>query len=214
MMPLGFDLNGPELPARKPADVPRPEGVLPHTPLAAADSPGPRDPISVPRDVERDRRGPAQNSQAAARNDARNSKPTNFQRAMGAVRAVLPTVQKMLPLLEGNIAWTAANFLAPSGHSTVDLTPVKDAINKIHADQVAMRGHVAEYEAAFGAIQDQLKSVSESLERTANEQNALSADLRRLKRRTSTALWLVFGLFVISLVANVLFYLQLVPRLR
>jgi hypothetical protein len=207
MIPLGFDLNEPGLPAQKPIDVPRSGGEAP-TPPAELSGP------IVPRDSERGGRRTARNGQVAAGNPARGAKPSNFRRAMGAVRAVLPTVQKLLPLLEGNIAWTAANFLAPSGQSSVDLTPVKDAINKIHADQVAMRGHVAEYDTAFSRIEDQLKTVTDALERNANEQKDLSEDINRLRSRTSTILWIVFGLLIVSIATNVFFYLQMLHSSR
>ena len=44
---------------------------------------------------------------------AQTDKPTAFQRSLGAVRMALPVLQKMLPLLEGNVATVVSNMLAP-----------------------------------------------------------------------------------------------------
>src|SRR5580704_12996857 len=39
--------------------------------------------------------------------------PTGFQRAVNLVRSALPLVQRILPLLDGNIGTAVSNFLTP-----------------------------------------------------------------------------------------------------
>src|SRR6478672_6077152 len=84
---------------------------------------------------------PASRTALTTRPSSQTAKTGGFGRALGAVRAALPVVQKLLPLLDGNIAFAAANFLAPQGQH-VDLVPLESALNKLQTEQRTMRGQI------------------------------------------------------------------------
>src|SRR5450631_758800 len=55
--------------------------------------------------------------------------PTGVQKALGAVRAALPWVQRILPLLDGNIGMAVSNMLAPHHHAPQPLHPAPPPVD-------------------------------------------------------------------------------------
>src|SRR3954466_14384171 len=106
-----IDPLGPELPDAHGPNAPlREVGSLHH----ADEKPAAPNSSSQSRGKEARPASPPQaiapSKTALARQGSRPQKPSGFGRAVGAVRAALPVVQKLLPLLEGNVAFAAANF--------------------------------------------------------------------------------------------------------
>ena len=78
----------------------------------------------------------------------------SLQRIMSALRSALPLVQRILPLLDGNIASAVGNLVAPHPHPQasapapkVDLAPIEDGLARAPdpASRIARSGHGAEH---------------------------------------------------------------------
>ena len=78
----------------------------------------------------------------------------SVQRIMSALRSALPLVQRILPLLDGNIASAVSNLVAPHPHPQasapapkVDLAPIEDGMAALQTQhrEFARPGHGAEH---------------------------------------------------------------------
>jgi chromosome segregation ATPase len=157
--------------------------------------------ISVPR------------TNALAREKARSDKPSAFTRAIGAARVVLPVVQKVLPLLEGNVASAAANLLTPSARP-VDLEPVRSAIAKLQAQQQTLRGQIADQRLSLSSIEAELSTIKEGIDRNSRELHELAEDQLNLRRRLSRFMWTFFILLFLSIGITTLVFVRLAYILR
>lgn len=150
---------------------------------------------------------------ALTRANSRPGKPSGFNRAMGVVRAALPVVQKLLPLLEGNVAYAAANFLTSQGQH-VDLVPLEKAVGKLQEEQRSMRGQVAEHRTALQQVQDELAAVKEAAAQSASDQRELAEHLLVTRQKISRFTWIVVTLLVLSIVFNFLIIVRMAYILR
>ena len=164
-----------------------------------------------------DRQEPTKNSvprtNALARGKARSDKPSAFTRAIGAARVVLPVVQKVLPLLEGNVASAAANLLTPSARP-VDLEPVRSAIAKLQAQQQTLRGQIADQRLSLSSIEAELSTIKEGIDRNSRELHELAEDQLNLRRRLSRFMWTFFILLFLSIGITTLVFVRLAYILR
>lgn len=150
---------------------------------------------------------------APAQQKPRAEKPSALARAIGAARLVLPVVQKALPLLEGNVAMAAANFLTPSPRP-VDLEPVRTAIGKLQADHRTLRGQAADQKALLNSIEAELTSVKESIDRNDSEIRELAEAQLNLSRRLTRLVWMIFILLTLSIAFTTLVCVRLAYILR
>lgn len=139
--------------------------------------------------------------------------PRRFGRTLGALKTMLPLMQKALPLLEGNIAGAVANLLIP-GPTQVNLEPVERALTVVHAEHVELRGQLSEQGAALKRIGDQLEDVKEATERNTVVQREVTDDLDSLRRRVGRIAWIGFALLAVSIGLNVVLFLRTTGILR
>lgn len=137
--------------------------------------------------------------------------PTNFQRTLGVVRGVAGVMQKILPLLDGNVASAVSNLLAPrpAPGAPANLTRMENALVKLHAEQREMRGQIGEQTASFKRVADQLDMVKEATDRNTLEQQELMDDLRRMRRKVAVFAWVGLGLLMVSIAVNVILFLHM-----
>jgi hypothetical protein len=158
--------------------------------------------------------------------------PSGIQRAINAVRNTLPLVQRLLPLLEGNIATAATAITAlvapqptiqhihppappaptPSPAPVpvpIDLGPIERSLGEVDRGLVEVRNshrelktQVAEHVTAFKRVEDQLDHVREATDRNTLEQQELVEDLRAVGSRVSTFAIIGLVLLVLSLLLN------------
>ncbi|MGB7547645.1 MAG: hypothetical protein WBM14_07845 [Terracidiphilus sp.] len=143
--------------------------------------------------------------------------PSGFQRAMGIMRGVLPLAQKILPLLDGNIASVVSNILGPppvAQASRVDLAPIEDTLKKMRMEQLELRGRIVEQNTSLKRVADQLEMVKEATDRNTLEQQELMEDLRKMRRKASVFAWVTLGLLAASLLINVVLLLRTAGLLR
>lgn len=149
---------------------------------------------------------PARALAKKAQTAPRGETPSNLQKAAGVMRTVMPVVQKMLPLLDGNIAAVVAGLLAPGSSAPaprVDLEPLEHALAKLHVEQREMRGQMDDQKAALKRMADQLAAMKEAADRSAQEQQELAKELASTRRKLKTLAWVGLGLLVISIAATV-----------
>lgn len=174
---------------------------------------GPREALP-PQGVERSLSpvtAPPERPQVRPQRVARPAQPSGFQRAMDFVRGALPVVQKVLPLLDGNVASVVSNVLTPRSQAQrpVNLAPIEDALGKLHIEQREMRSQIAEQNSSLLRVADQLEKVKEATDRNTLEQQELMDDLHRMRKRLMIYASVGLSLLAIAIAANILLFLRL-----
>lgn len=137
------------------------------------------------------------------------SKPSGFQRSVGAIRMVIPIVQKVLPLLDGNIASAVANLLTPQHRvEPVNLAPLENAVVKLHGENMELRNRMQEHNTMLKRVGDQLDLVKEATERNSIGQQELMDDLNSLRKKVRGFAWAAIVLLVTSIAVNVVLFLR------
>jgi len=145
--------------------------------------------------------------------------PSGIQRAVSALRNALPFVQKILPLLDGNIATAVANMLTPHPHAApppppVNLAPIEDSLMELQSQHKELRDQVVEQNSSLKRVEDQLEMVREATDRNTLEQQELVEDLRTVGSRVSTIAIVGLVLLVLSLLINTFLIVQMQHILR
>jgi hypothetical protein len=121
----------------------------------------------------------------------------------------LPVLQKMLPLLEGNVATVVSNLLAPSFLSQPpDFTPLENVLGKMHAELAELRNGVAGQSTLLKRVGDQVDLVKEAADRISMGQQEMLEDLHNLRKKVSVFAWLGLVLLVVSIALNVVLLLR------
>jgi len=140
---------------------------------------------------------------------AAGDEPSGLQRAVSAFRSALPFVQRLLPLLDGNIASTVSNLLAPRPHpqtppqAKLDLAPIEDGLADLRTQHEGLRNQVIEQNNSLKRVEDQLEMVREATDRNTLEQQELLETLKSLGNKVKVvviiALVLVVAGFLMTL---------------
>ncbi|HEY1903522.1 MAG TPA: hypothetical protein VGG56_13890 [Terracidiphilus sp.] len=141
--------------------------------------------------------------------------PSGMQRAVGALRAALPFVQRILPLLDGNIGTAVSNILTPHHHAPpppppVNLAPIQDSLAELQTQHVELRNQVTEQNSSLKRVEDQLEQVREATDRNTLEQQELVEDLKGVGNRVNLFALIALGLLAVSVAINVVLYLHIV----
>jgi tRNA/tmRNA/rRNA uracil-C5-methylase (TrmA/RlmC/RlmD family) len=134
-----------------------------------------------------------------------------FQRAVGALRLALPLVQRLLPLLDGNVATSLSNFLTPQPPPApaVNLTHIEESLTGLEAGQRALRDQVVEQNSSLKRVEDQLEMVREATDRNTLEQQELIEDLKAVGNKVNAFAFFALALLGISILLNVILYLHI-----
>jgi hypothetical protein len=112
---------------------------------------------------------------------------SSAQGAASLVHAVLPIVQRLLPLFDGSFASTIGNLLAPHAQphlhepqasAKLDLAPIEDGLAELRSQQHGLRVQVTEQNTSLKRVEDQLEMVREATDRNTLEQQELLEDLK------------------------------------
>jgi hypothetical protein len=173
---------------------------------------------SAPVKEER-QEGPAQRpappvgrSLTTAPEAAESSQPlSGFQRAVGALRLAMPFVQRILPLLDGNVATTVSNILSPHAAQPVpmNLAPIEDGLAELQAGHRDLRDQVMEQNSSLKRVEDQLEMVREATDRNTLEQQELLEDLKAVSNKVNTFAFIALVLLALSVVLNIILYLHI-----
>jgi len=142
------------------------------------------------------------------------------QRVVSALRAALPFVQKILPLLDGNFGTAVSNILSPHHHApppppppSVNLAPIEDGLAELQTQQSELRNQVVEQNASLKRVEDQLEMVREATDRNTLEQQELIEDLKGVGNKVKLFSLIALGLLAVSVVINVVLYLHIIKVL-
>jgi hypothetical protein len=219
MLPIGtagvisrrtFESDWPSLvppPHAPPAPAP-PKPALSAVPEPASPSASPSAPLE-----------PAPPAPASLSTAARPQQPTTFQRAVNVFRAAMPLVQRVLPLLDGNVGAAVSNLMAPRPQSAqpsqpVNLVPIETGLAKLQLQQRELRDQVVEQNASLKKVEDQLQQVREATDRNTLEQQELLQDLKTVGTRVNLFAYIALVLLGLSVVLNVVLFVQLRHFLR
>jgi hypothetical protein len=142
---------------------------------------------------------------------------SSMQRAVNALRSVLPFVQRLLPLLDGNIASAVSNLLAPRPHPPqasapapkVDLVPLEDGLAALRTQHRELREQVMEQNTSLKRVEDQLEMVREATDRNTLEQQELLEDLKTFGNKVKMVVVIALGLVAIGILLNLILYLHI-----
>ncbi len=151
---------------------------------------------------------------------------STVQRALQAMRAAIPFVQRILPLLDGNIGSAIASVLnqkppqvqqqqqiqpLPPQRPTaqVSLVPLQEGINDLQIHQRELHEQVVEQSASLRKVEDQLEMVREATDRNTLEQQELMEDLKYVGKKVNIVTLIVVALLLVSLILNLVLYLHI-----
>jgi hypothetical protein len=138
--------------------------------------------------------------------------PSSLQRAVNALRVVLPIVQRILPLLDGNIATTVSNILTPHPAPPpppVNLAPIEEGLAELQTQHCELRDQVVEQNSSLKRVEDQLEMVREATDRNTLEQQELLEDLKTVGNKVNVVALIALGLLVITILLNLVLYMHI-----
>jgi hypothetical protein len=141
---------------------------------------------------------------------AAKSQTSGFQRAANILRAAIPFVQKLLPLIDGNIAATVSNILAPQPPPPVlDIEPIQKTLVELQTQHRDLKEQVVEQNASLKRVEDHLEMVRQATDRNTLEQQELLEDLKSVGNKVNVVAVIAIGLLAISVLLNMLLYLHI-----
>jgi hypothetical protein len=146
-------------------------------------------------------------------------RPSGLERALRGLRAALPVVQKVLPLLEGQIFTAASNLLAPHvAPRPADLTPLESGLADLRARHAELSNRLADQNQALKRVADRLEErldqVQAAADRNALEQKELRDSLVSAGRKANLVAVLAVCLLALSVAANLFLFLHFQRALR
>jgi hypothetical protein len=210
----GFGLTVPIDEGRRGtgAEEPQPRAVGSPLPIGSG---SPSSLSNVPSDSQRPYGAPPP-GRALANSSANGpiEVPSGIQRAVNAIRAALPFVQRILPLLDGNIGTAVGNMLAPHHHTPpppppVNLAPIQEGLADLQAQQHELRDQVVEQNSSLKRVEDQLEMVREATDRNTLEQQELLEDLKSVGSKVNLFAVVALILLAVSVIINVVLYLHI-----
>jgi len=206
----GFGFNDPDR-LEENAGQPHPRAVGSPLPIGSAG----RTPLSSGQD-DSQHFVPVPPGRALANTPAASGaeQPSSLQRAVSALRLTLPFIQRLLPLLDGNIATTVSNILnphpqPPPPQPPVDLEHIEDGLAELQTQQRDLRDQIVEQNSSLKRVEDQLEMVREATDRNTLEQQELLEDLKGVGNKINLFVLLALGLLAVSIFLNVVMYLHL-----
>ena len=145
---------------------------------------------------------------------ASEDEPSGAQRAMNLFRTVMPIVQRLLPLLEGNVLTAISNVMTPRPQAPppapkVDLAPLETSLAELQTEHRGLREQVTEQNASLKRVEDQLEMVREATDRNTLEQQELLEDLKTFSGRVKVVAVIGISMLVIGVVLNLILFLHI-----
>ncbi len=140
-----------------------------------------------------------------------NLQPSNVQRAAQALRSAVPFVQRLLPLLDGNIVTAISNVLnhQPKPAPPVSIAPIQQGISELQLQQRELSDQMAVQNASLKRVEDHLELVREATDRNTLEQQELMEDLKAVGKKVNLVATVALTLLLVSVLVNVLLYLHI-----
>lgn len=157
---------------------------------------------------------PAARALAAQPAAAQEPDSSSLLRAVQAVRSAWPYIQRLLPLLDGNVITAVTNLLtprqaAPPPAKPVDIAPLESGIAELKAQHRELRGIIVDQDSAVKRLVEQLELVRQATDQNTSEQQDLIDELKAAGRKLNIVAFLAFALLAASIALNVVLYLQI-----
>jgi hypothetical protein len=136
---------------------------------------------------------------------------SGMQWLTGVLKQAVPFVQKLLPLLDGQIATAAANLLTARPHPpppSVDLQPIEHGLADLQIQQANIKDQLADQNAVLKKVEDHLEMVREATDRNTLEQQELIEDLKVISGRMNRLALVFLVLLVVSVLVNISLFLH------
>lgn len=145
---------------------------------------------------------------------AESDQGSGMQWALGVMKQAVPFVQRLLPLLDGQIATTVANLLTARPHTPppapkVDLAPLEHGFAEMQVHQQDLKEQLIEQNNTLKRVEDHLEMVREATDRNTLEQQELIEDLKAMGSRVNLLALLFVGLLVVSVLLNIFLFLHI-----
>jgi hypothetical protein len=154
----------------------------------------------------------AEQDQLPEEEDDLADQPSNLQRAVKGMRMALPFVQKVLPLLDGQILTAISNVLAPRAPAPpppVNLGPLQDNLAILQTQHRELCDQIADQNTSLKRVEDRLEMVREATDRNTLEQQEFLEDLKKVNRKSTIIAAVAATLLAVSIAGNVLLYLHI-----
>lgn len=136
---------------------------------------------------------------------------SSVQRAVNALRSVVPFIQRILPLLDGNFATAVSNVLTPQVKPAppVNLAPLEQGVADLQLQQRELRDQVTEQHTSLKRVEDQLDMVREATDRNTLEQQELMEDLKSVGMKVNVVALVALALLLVSVLLNLFLYMHM-----
>jgi hypothetical protein len=186
-------LGGLRRPIAAPAPAPAPAPEPPQARVAAPAPPGPGRALPSPHHGEEN---------------------SNVQRTVNAFRAILPLVQRLLPLIDGNIGTAISNLVTNRTQAIqpaprIDLAPIEAKLAELQTQRQTLRDQVSEQTASIKRVEDQLEMVRQATDRNTLEQQELLEDLKTFSNKVKLVSFIGIGILVVGFALNLVLYLHI-----
>ncbi len=135
---------------------------------------------------------------------------------MSMLRSALPFVQRLLPLLDGNIATALGNLLTPHPHpqtppqpAKLDLVPIEDGLAELQTQHRNLRDQVTEQNNSLKRVEDQLEMVREATDRNTLEQQELLEDLKAFGNKVKIVAILALALVAVGFIMTLALFMHI-----
>jgi hypothetical protein len=145
---------------------------------------------------------------------AQGASGSGVDRIVTALRSAVPFVQRLLPLLDGNIASAVANVLTSHPPKaappvSVNLAPLEETLTELQIQHRELHDQVVEQNTSLKRVEDQLEMVREATDRNTLEQQELMEDLKAVGTKVNIVALVALALLGISLFLNLILYLHI-----
>lgn len=194
--------RNPEMPHPRAVGAPLPRGGVRRTMQTAE----PEAPV-----VQAPPPGRALSSPATPPPPRPDEPSSNVQRAANALRAVVPMVQRLLPLLDGNFITAVSNVLTahPKPAPPLNLAPLQQGMSDLAIQQRELGDQLAEQHTSLKRVEDRLELVREATDRNTLEQQELMEDLKTIGNKVNIVALTALGLLLVSVLLNLFLYLHI-----
>jgi hypothetical protein len=139
---------------------------------------------------------------------------SGMQWMTGMLKQAVPFVQKLLPLLDGQITAAVTNLLTARPHipppaPRVDLEPIENGLAELQLQQANLKDQLADQNTSLKRVEDHLQMVREATDRNTLEQQELIEDLKSITSRMNLFALLFLVLLVISVAVNIFLFLHI-----
>jgi hypothetical protein len=137
---------------------------------------------------------------------------SGMQWAMGMMKQAVPFVQRLLPLLDGQIGTAVANLLASRPHPPaprVDLEPIEHRLSELQLQQHDLKDQLVDQNASLKRVEDHLEMVREATDRNTLEQQELIEDLKAMGSRVNLFALSFLVLLLLSILLNIALFLHI-----